>query len=77
MHVFKRPPLRLYIIVVVGDVRVVHVDPVTHAVGHFFPFALILPYGLLALFYERLYPVAFYLLFAVQPEGFFHLQLYG
>ena len=77
VHAFKRPPLGLDIIVVVCDVRVVHIDPVSHAVGHLFPFALVLPYRLFTLFYEGLYAVLLYLLFAVQPERFFHFELDG
>ena len=74
---FERPPDRLDILVVVGDVRVLHVRPVADALGHFLPFALVFPDAFLALFDERLDAVLFDVLLAVHAEELFHLQLDG
>ena len=74
---FERPPHRLDILVVVGDVRVVHIRPIADALRHFFPFALVFPNAFLALFDERLDAVLFDVLLAVHAEELFHLQLDG
>ena len=76
-YALEAPPLRLDVLVVVGDVRVLHVRPIAHLVAHLLPEALVLPDALLTLLYERLDAVFFYLVLAVQAEGFLHLQLYG
>ena len=73
----QRPPLRLYIVVVIGDVWVIHIRPEAHAVGHYLPLALVLPYGFLALLDEGDNAVLLYLLFSVEAQLFFHLQLNG
>ena len=74
---FQGLPDRLDIIVLIGDVRVLHVRPVTHALGHTFPFALVLPHAFLALLDEGLDAVLFDILLAVHAEQFFHFQLDG
>ena len=74
---FQRPPDRLDVLVVVGDVRVFHVRPVAHAFGHFFPFALVFPDAFLAFFDKRLDAVFFDVLLAVHAEHLFHFQLDG
>ena len=71
----ERPPLGLDIVVVVGDVRVLHIRPVAHAVGHVLPLALVFPDGFFALLDERLDAVFLDLLLAVEPQQLFHLQL--
>ena len=40
-NLFKRPPNRLDIVVMIGYIRIVHVRPKAYAVAHFLPFALI------------------------------------
>ena len=77
VHLLERPPLGLYILVIVGDVGVVHIDPVADAVAHLFPLALVLPYRLLTLLDERLYAVALYLGLAVYAERLFDLEFDG
>ena len=37
IYLLEQPPERLYIAVVIGDIGVLHVHPVTYAVGHGFP----------------------------------------
>ena len=71
------PPLGFDIVILVGDVGVIHVCPEAHAVGHYFPLALVLPYGFLALVDEGDNAVFFYLLLAVQAQLLFNFQLYG
>ena len=62
----KSPPYRLYIIVFVGDIRVLHVSPEANSIGEFLPHALILPYGLTALLDEWLNAVFLNLLLAIK-----------
>ena len=73
----ERPPHRLDILVVVGDVGVLHVRPITYAVGHDLPLVLIFPHGFLALLDERLDAVALDVLLAVHAELLFHLEFDG
>ena len=54
-----------------------HIGPIADGIAHMFPFALVLPNGLLALFNKWQNSVALYLLLAVEAEGFFHLKLNG
>ena len=75
-NLLQRPPFRFNIIVLVGDVRVLHIGPKAHRVREIFPHALIFPNALFAFFNKGLYAVCFNLLFAVQPQQFFHFQLY-
>ena len=77
VELLQRPPLALDILIVVSYVGVVHIHPITEAVAHLFPLALVLPYGLLALLYKRLYAVTFDLRLAVYAQKFFNFQLYG
>ena len=77
VNALERPPHRLDIIVVVSDVGVVHVRPVTYALGHALPFAFILPYALFTLADEGLYAVLLYLLLAVDAQLLLNLELYG
>ena len=74
---FERPPNRFDIIIVVSDIGFVHVRPIPDAVGHAFPFRLVLPNALLAFLDKRLHAVFFYVLFAVDIERLFHFQLDG
>ena len=73
----QRPPLGLDIIVLIGDVRIVHVAPKADAIAHLTPLRLVLPDGLLAGLDERLHAVRLDLLLAVQAELFFDLELHG
>ena len=53
-----------------------HVGPVAHTFAHLFPFALVFPYGFLALLNEGLDAVFLNLILAVQAQGLFHFQLH-
>ena len=75
-YALKAPPLGLYIIIVISDVRMLHVSPVAYHVAHLFPKLFILPDALFALLDERLDTVFLYLLLSVHAEGFLHFQLY-
>ena len=76
-NVFQRPPLGLDIIIVVSDVRVFHIHPVAHAVGHFLPLGLVLPHAFLALTDKRLDTVLLDILFAVHAELLFDFEFDG
>ncbi len=76
MHLLESPPLGLYVVVIVCDVRILHVGPVSDAVRHELPLVLVLPHGLLALLDERLYAVILYLRLAVQPQRLLHFKLH-
>ena len=73
----ERPPDGLDIVVVIGDVGVLHVRPVADGVAHGLPLALIFPNGFLAFFNERKDAVFLDLLLAVEAEALFDLQLDG
>ncbi len=77
VHLLQSPPLRFDVLVVVRNVGIFHISPITYAVAHYLPFVLVLPHGFFALLYERLYAVIFYLLFAVKPERLFHFEFDG
>ena len=76
-NLLERPPHRFDVVVVVGDVGVLHVRPVTDSVGHDLPLVLILPHRLLALFDEGFDAVFFDFLFAVDAELLLDLELNG
>ena len=71
----QRPPDGLDVIIVVGNVGVLHIRPVADAFGHTLPFALVFPYGLLAFLDERFDAVLLDLLLAVEVEELFDFQL--
>ena len=71
----ESPPLTFDVVVIVGDVGVFHVHPVSNTVGKLFPLAKVLPNGLFALFNKWLDTVGLNLLFAVDTKQFFHFQL--
>ena len=73
----QAPPLGLDIVVLVGDVGVLHIRPEAHTIGHFLPLVLILPHALFALGDEGLDAVGLDLWLAVQAQQLFHLQLHG
>ena len=73
----QAPPLGFDIGVFIGDVGMLHVDPVADLLGHLFPLVQVFPYALLALGDERLDAVLLDLGFPVQAQGFLDLQLHG
>ncbi len=74
-HALQRPPHRLDVVLGVGDVRVLHVEPEADAVGQHLPLALVLPDRLLAELHERLDPVALDVLLALQAQLLLDLDL--
>ena len=73
----QRPPFGLDVVVVIGNIGILHVRPEGDAVGHLLPLGLILPDRFFALLDERLHAVSLDLLFSVQAEHLFDLQLNG
>ncbi len=74
-NLFYCPPNRLNIVVIVSDIRVIHINPVANTTGHFFPFTLIFPNTFLTFFDKRLNSVVFNFLFAVNAKHFFNFKL--
>ena len=72
---FQSPPDRFDVFVIVSNVRVFHVSPVSDPFRHLFPFALIFPYALFAFLDKRFNAVFFYILLTVHSQKFFHFQL--
>ena len=73
----EAPPLGFDVVVLIGDVGILHVAPEADAVGHLLPHALVLPHGFLALPDEGLQAVLLDLLLAVQAQLLLDLQLDG
>ena len=73
----ERPPLRLDVIVVIGDVGIVHIGPEADDAGELLPHPLILPHALLAFVNEGGDAVLLDLLLAVKAELFLDLKLHG
>ena len=71
----ERPPLRFDKVVVIGDIRVLHIGPEADGLGEILPHALVFPHAFLALFDERLQPVGLDLILAVDVQELFDLQL--
>ena len=76
VNALERPPFTFDIIVIVGDIGVVHIRPKADGAGKIFPHALVFPHAFLAVRNKGLQPVLFYLVLAVQAQLLFHLQLY-
>ena len=74
---FECPPLRFDVVVMIGHVRIVHVAPISYAIGHPFPFAGILPDGFFTFFYKRFYAVRLDFRLVVETELLFHFQFHG
>ena len=72
----QRPPFRLNIVVIVGNIRMLHVSPESDLVGKLFPHAFIFPYGLFAFFDERFNPIFLDLILALDADLLFNLDLH-
>ena len=70
------PPLRLDEVILVGDVRMLHIGPEADDIGELLPHALVLPDGFAALLDERLHAVLLDLILAVESERLLHLKLH-
>ena len=74
---FERPPFGFYKVVIIGNIRILHIRPKSDRIGKLFPHSLIFPDAFLAFFYKRFQSVCFNLIFSVKPELLFHFQLHG
>ncbi|CDB26481.1 unknown [Firmicutes bacterium CAG:552] len=75
VYLFKRPPNRLDVIIVVSYVRMFHIYPVSYSVAHKLPLVLVFPYAFFALLDKGLDTVLFDVLLAVHTQLFFHFEL--
>ena len=73
-HLLQRPPRRLDVVVVECHVRVVHVDPERHALGHLAPCLLVSPDALPAGGVELLDAVILDFAVCSQTKCFLHLD---
>ena len=71
----EAPPHGFYIVVMVGDIGILHVQPVGHLLGHVLPLAQILPNALFAGLNKGLHAIGLYPLLAFQAQALFNLQL--
>ena len=71
----QRPPLGLDVVVIVGDVRILHIRPEPDGIGEILPHSLIFPDTFLALFDERLHAVLLDLLLAIETKLLLDAQL--
>ena len=77
VDLLERPPFGLDEVVLVRDIRVVHVSPEADDLREVFPHALVLPDGLFTFGDERLEAILFDLLLAVEAELLFDFDLNG
>ena len=75
VDLLQAPPFGFDIVILVGDVRMLHVSPVADALAHFFPLGLILPDRLFAFLDERFDAVFLNLRLAVQTQHLLDFQL--
>ena len=71
----ESPPLGLDIVILIGNVRIIHIRPEADSLGEIFPHALVLPYAFLTVLDKRLKTVFLDLLLAVQSQHLLHFQL--
>ena len=75
VHLFKRPKLAFDIVVVIGDIWVLHIDKIAKALGYVFPNLFILPNAGLAILDKLFNAILFNVLLTVKAFGFFNLNL--
>ena len=75
-HLLQSPPFGLDVVVVICNIRIVHVSPEAYTVTHVLPLVLICPDGFLTLLDEGLYAVAFDLRLAVNTQSLLNFELY-
>ena len=68
-HLLQSPPFGLDVVIVVSNVRILHVSPETYAVAHVLPLVLVCPNGFLTLLDEGLNAVSFDLGLAVDAQS--------
>ena len=72
----ERPPLGLNIVVIIGDIRIVHVSPEAYDAGEFLPHGFVLPDAFLTFLDKGSNAVLFDLLFALDADLFLNFQLH-
>ena len=72
----QAPPHGLDIIIVIGDVGMLHIHPEAHALGHILPQMQVFPHAFLAFLDEGLDAVLLDLGLAIQAQLLFHFQLH-
>ena len=73
----QAPPFGFDVVILIGDIRMLHVHPVADLIAHDLPVMQVLPDGLLAFLDERLDAVLLNLRLAVQTQRLFNFQLNG
>ncbi len=73
---FQRPPLRLDEVVIISNIRVIHISPETNGAGKILPHSLVFPDALFTFGDERIQTILLNLLFSVQSQKLFYFQLY-
>ena len=73
-YLFKSPPLGLDIIIVIGDIGIIHICPESYLVGEFLPHAFIFPDRFLALCNKGFKAVFFYAFLPLYADFLFHLK---
>ena len=71
------PPSGFDVVVIQRNVGVIHVDQVTHALGHFSPHLFVGEYGFFTLFVEGADSVGFDVLLSGHLQLLFHFDLHG
>src|SRR5699024_251321 len=77
MQGFEGPPNRLDIVIVESNIRVIQINPVSHAGGKFIPQILVFEDALAALVIIFSYAIVFYLRSALQAQLFLYFNLDG
>ena len=73
---FKRPPLGLNKVIMIGNIWVFHISPEPYRSGEIFPHTLVFPYAFLTFVDEWLQAIFFNLIFSIQAQRFFYFQFY-
>ncbi len=69
------PPLGLNIVIIIGDIGVLHVGPEANLIGELLPHPLVFPHGLLALLDEGFDPVLLDLILSLDSDLLLDLEL--
>ena len=72
----QRPPLRLHIVVMVSNIRMLHVCPKANCTGKILPHALVLPDAFFAFSNKRLQAIGFNLILSVDAKQLFYFDFH-
>ena len=70
------PPLGLDEVVIIGNIRIIHISPETNGTGEILPHSLVFPDTLFTFGDERIQTILLDLLFSIQTQKLLNLQLY-